>query len=272
MVNTLTRLNVVRSFFILLLLYTSGAWAGWSSDIRFSPREKQYFAKVTYWDIGDVTPNPLYGCSYLCSVTFWVVAAGTTGSPMNEVSFPGLTTSKTMGELAQSFANSGFFNREFYSRKGFPDKNVCVFFGYWGKISGGNGSYGPARFPGGMQCVPPVVDPSYCDLAEKEIELRHGVLRDEEVNGQTVSTSLHVTCSSKYPVRNMSADRDGSVYFNGGKQFRSELKIDGKDLGEGKVVEATPQGVTLTLSSTLMGYDGSIGVFQGSKAIIVSLP
>ncbi|OQV66365.1 hypothetical protein AK51_09460 [Serratia nematodiphila DZ0503SBS1] len=117
-----------------------------------------------------------------------------------------------------------------------------------------------------------MVDPSYCDLAEKEIELRHGVLRDEEVNGQTVSTSLHVTCSSKYPVRIMSADRDGSVYFNGGKQFRSELKIDGKDLGEGKVVEATPQGVTLTLSSTLMGYDGSIGVFQGSKAIIVSLP
>lgn len=270
MVNTLTRSNVVRSFFILLLLYTSGAWAGWSADIRYSPREKQYFAKVTYWDTGDVTPNPMYGCSYLCSVTFWVVAAGTTGSPMNEVSFPGLTTSKTMGELAQSFANSGFFNREFYSRQGFPDKNVCVFFGYWGRYPGG--AYGPARFPGGMQCVPPVIDPTYCDLAEKETELRHGVLRDEEVNGQTVSTSLHVTCSSKYPVRIMSADRVGSVYFNGGKQFRSELKIDGKDLGEGKVVEATPQGVSLTLSSTLMGYDGSIGVFQGSKTIIVSLP
>lgn len=56
------------------------------------------------------------------------------------------------------------------------------------------------------------------------------------------------------------------------RQFRSDLKVNGVDLGRGVAVNATPAGTRVILTSTLNGYDGSIGEFRGSKSIIVSVP
>ncbi|WOX39137.1 hypothetical protein, partial [Serratia marcescens] len=59
---------------------------------------------------------------------------------------------------------------------------------------------------------------------------------------------------------------------NGVNGFRSDLQVDGVNIGRGKVVTVTPTGVLLSLTSTLAGYDGSTGTFQGSKTIIIALP
>jgi hypothetical protein len=270
MPNVFIKLAVAKIIFILAVFCAPVAYAGWAADVRYVSNTQQYFAKVTYWDTGDTTPNPLYGCTYLCYITIYISTDKYNGAEMSKMTFKEITTSKTLGELAQNFAKAGYLNREVSSLQGFGNKEVCIFFGHPARYPGG--SYGPGIFPGGMNCIPPVIDPNYCDIAEKQIELNHGMLLADQVNGNTVSTSLRVKCSYTLPVRIMSSDRVGSIYFNSGNRFRSELKIDGESLGEGKVLDATPQGSELTLSSTLMGYDGSIGVFQGSKTIIVSLP
>ncbi|MGP2705970.1 MrpH family fimbial adhesin, partial [Serratia marcescens] len=83
---------------------------------------------------------------------------------------------------------------------------------------------------------------------------------------------LTVACTFNFKIRVMSSDESGTVYFNDKKQFRSELKLDGVNVGNGLLVTAPPEGKTLTLTSTLAGYDGSVGEFHGSKSIIISLP
>ncbi|PNU28649.1 hypothetical protein C2M07_22310 [Serratia marcescens] len=84
--------------------------------------------------------------------------------------------------------------------------------------------------------------------------------------------TLNMQCSSDLQVRIVSADNSGSIFFNGVGGFRSDLQVDGVNIGNGKVVTATPTGISLSLTSTLAGYEGSTGTFQGSKTIIIALP
>ncbi|RNW04252.1 hypothetical protein CAG37_020980 [Serratia nematodiphila] len=104
------------------------------------------------------------------------------------------------------------------------------------------------------------------------VVLDHGLLRAEMINGSTAEATLTVACTFKFQVRIMSSDRSGTVYFNDKKQFRSELTLDGISAGTGLLLTATPAGKTIKLTSMLMGFDGSVGEFQGAKSIIVSLP
>ncbi|WP_274864578.1 hypothetical protein [Serratia marcescens] len=275
----LLRTITADAFLLLTLWLSQSAYAGWSADIEFFPsatnsgnNENHYTAKLTYWDTNDTTPNPLYGCSSLCEVSFFYNDALTNGGQMGKLYFKEIETSKTIGELATHFARYGYLNREFSSPFGVGNSGACLFFGYWGRVPGAGGGYMPTPFPGGMQCVPPVITPTVCDIGEQQLELKHGALRGEDINGNTVSTTMHVKCNFAFKVRVMSSDRSGSIYFNGPQGFRSDLKVDGVNLGKGKVINATPKGATLLLSSTLVGYDGSLGTFNGSKVIIVSLP
>ncbi|CAI1844088.1 Uncharacterised protein [Serratia marcescens] len=256
---------------MLALLYIPNIYAGWELDVKFIPgkwsSENKYVAKVTSWDTNDVTPNPVYGCISNCTL-----AIGFKGNEVGyQMDFKEIITSKTLGELAGHFARRGYLNRQYTSREGQDTKGGCFYLGYFTKAGEGSG-YDLAPLPGGMTCVPPEIDPLFCNISEPQLELNHGMLRSDQINGHTVSTQLHVKCNSNFKVRIMASDRSGSIYFNGLKGFRSELQVDGVSLGEGKQVQATPQGVGLTLSSTLTGYDGSIGEFHGSKTIIVSLP
>ncbi|MBI6151092.1 MrpH family fimbial adhesin [Serratia surfactantfaciens] len=261
----------ISGFLLLAMLFAPGGYAGWDAEVRYEPKKRQYFAKVIYWDTSDTTPNPLYRCTYLCYLAVFARDNRTSGAEMwPQIDFQEIVTSKTLGELAQNFAKRGYLNRELVSAPYFGDGDACVYLGYW-RLLQGNAAYAPTMLPGGMACTPPVIDPTACDITEQQLELRHGALSSEEVNGHTVSTSLHVKCNINFPIRIMSPDRSGNVYLNAEKKFRSVLKIDGVDLGEGKTLEGTPAGAELTLSSTLMGYEGGSGVFQGSKTIIVSL-
>lgn len=222
---------------------------------------------IVSWDTEDNTPSPLYGCTtqQKCALRFAV--DGTV--PNTYIHFPEISQSKTLGELGRNFIARGFLNKEYRSLD-YANTPKCFSFGYLA----GSGSLGYVPLNGGMRCTPPVVTPTVCDIREPQLELRHGALRADAVNGNSVSTPLTVACSIDLKVRIMSSDRDGAIYFNAGKQFRSDLTINGVNLGEGALVTSNQAGAGLTLTSTLNGYDSSIGIgtFQGSKTIIVSLP
>lgn len=229
-----------------------------------------YYAKLTRWDTQDNTPNPLYGCimGNYCRLLFLQDSLFFDEG----IFFPEIITSKTVGELAQHFIDKGYLNKEFRSRQLSASSKHCITFGYLYEINGGQ-ALGPAPFPGGtQQCYVPEVTPGICDIYAPKLELEHGKITAELVNGHTTQMELTVACTFDYKVQIMSSDRSGSIFFNANKQFRSDLKVNGADLGRGVAVNATPAGTRVTLTSTLNGYDGSIGGFRGSKSIIVSVP
>ncbi|MEL5445945.1 PapG chaperone-binding domain-containing protein [Serratia ureilytica] len=264
-----------RVFFpFLIYLYSANACsAAWEMKSEYRPVNATYgyfVAKIVAWDTEDKTPNPLYGCSSggnLCYLAFTV----DNYYFLDKISFQNITTSKTLGELGKNFIQSGLLNREYRSMNHYyPSQPSCIYFGY--NAQGSNGSWSVIWFPGGEQCREPEIVPNVCELREPLVELDHGMLRAEVINGNTAEATLTVACTFNFKVRVMTSDRSGTVYFNDKKQFRSELKLDGVNAGNGVLVTAPPEGKTLTLTSTLAGYDGSVGEFQGSKSLIISLP
>ncbi|AWC78454.1 hypothetical protein ACJ8IP_14015 [Serratia sp. CY52157] len=247
--------------------------AAWEMKTEYRPINATYghfVAKIIAWDTEDKTPNPLYGCNSGQEYCYLAFVNGNTPF-MNKVYFSGVTTSKTLGELGKKFIQNGLLNREYRSKDyDYPNQPHCIYFGY--NTPTGNSSWGVIRFPGGEQCRVPEIVPNVCELREPLVELDHGMLRAEVINGSTAEAQLTVACTFNFKVRIMSSDRSGTVYFNDKKQFRSELKLDGVNVGDGLLITATPAGKTLTLTSTLAGYDGSVGEFQGAKSIIISLP
>ncbi|WP_232097472.1 hypothetical protein [Serratia ureilytica] len=261
------------ALFFLLALYAEGGFAGWEMKLQFRPLNSSYgnfWARIISWDTQDGAPNPLYGCKLSdanCSLYFAV-----DGSWFDSgIYFPEIRTSKTVGELGRYFISRGFLNRTYSSRQYSAYSPVCFSFGYVKEFSVG-GSIGFAPLPGGVQCITPEVVPNVCDFREQMLELDHGKLRAEVINGSTATAQLTVACTFDFDVRIMSSDRSGTIYFNDKKQFRSDLKVNGVDLGTGLLLKVKPAGTSLTVTSTLNGYDGSVGEFQGSKSIIISLP
>lgn len=256
---------------LVFFIYPINAVCDWHMEVDFVPTDINsgsgvFKGRVVAWDTQDNTPNPLYGCK----AGYCRMLLGLDGAWYDRSSFgfAEVSTSKTMGELGANFIRNGFIGRELTTL----DSNrrpKCIMFGY---LMEGTVSYHFVPLPGGMQCIPPAIVPTACDIREPQLELRYGTLADGVINGRTASTTLTVVCNFDFNVRIMSADRTGSIYFNADRQFRSDLTINGVNLGEGVLVSAKPTGVSLTLTSTLNGYDGSLGAFQGSKTIIVSLP
>ncbi|MGP0855895.1 hypothetical protein ACJ8QI_14455 [Serratia sp. CY84636] len=235
----------------------------------------QYSAKVTYWDINDDTPSPLYGCESrgdYCDVHIGYSDKGARGGWFGRRIVPGVTNMKTLGEVAAGYARAGWLNNPSTSNYGVvPGESPCFYLGYF--RSDGIGGAGSVILPGAsMTCIPPVIHPTACDIREVQLELNHGLLRAEAVNGHSATTTLTAVCNFDFTVRVMSADRNSQVYFTAGRPFRSDLTLDGVPLGQGVVIKATPYGTRLTLRSVLSGYDGGIGRFDGAKTIILSLP
>ena len=266
--NILKKVICVFSLMLTLLFPPAASSSPWTLETSVLPGPLARFdfsVKITSWDIYNTTSNPLYQCS-TCRIFVYVMDIyGVNSQYVGFINTTGEARNlKTLGELGEYLMRRGDFNKTFTSTKWGGGGGTCFFLGY--------SEAGIKRLPGGDNFCYHQVDPTYCNIYMPNSQLRHGTLSPDKINGNTVSTSLYVQCSADLAVRIASADRSGSINLKGYGGFRSELKVDGVNLGDGKVVTATPAGVGLTLSSTLTGYDGSIGTFQGSKTIVVSLP
>ena len=172
---------------------------------------------------------------------------------------------KTIGELARAFREKGLLNeKSILFGLNANTHRVCYGLQY---------HYRGLRslMPGGVyKCNGIEIVPTYCSISELYIELNHGAISANAVNGHTVSRSVNASCNTDFKVRISAVDESGVLPLGSGLQ--SQLKVNGADLGEGYVDTVGPAGKRFTLSSTLSGYTSGTGNFQGSKVIILSMP
>ncbi|WP_438811713.1 MrpH family fimbial adhesin [Serratia marcescens] len=112
--------------------------------------------------------------------------------------------------------------------------------------------------------------PTYCSIVEFYIELDHGSVSSNAINGQTVSSTFRATCNQNFELSIIAKDEKGEVPLGGG--LISHLTINGDDLGLEHTEVVGPEGKTFVISSTLSGSVSGTGEFQGSKVIILSTP
>lgn len=267
--------RVVRCIFMLstLLLISNQVRAAWEIDVKFYPDYSQHLVKITRWDEDDPAPNPLWSCEYSGLKCVLGIYARRGGSISYSEDFPmpkKVSSLRTMGELAKVFREQGYLGKEIWSKRvGYPYTNYCYYLGMYTLTGGGTISMIPV--PGGvLECPTTEIIPTYCKIEEPYIELNHGSLSGDSVNGNTVSKPIHVTCNNNFNLAIRSKDSQGQLSLGGG--LKSQLKVNGTDLGLGYSEVVGPAGKTFTLSSTLSGYTNGTGVFQGSSVIILGLP
>ncbi|HEP1044393.1 TPA: hypothetical protein QIY62_002936 [Serratia marcescens] len=266
-----------------LVLFSFRASAVWELEMRFDPTVitgATSLAKVVRWDINDPTPNPIKGCynpisgnSERCRILVIQRSSGAGGwGPSSGAEYFDMTTEAsnlfTMGELGALFAKKGFLNKEMKTSKmNYPYKGYCYSLGY---ISVGSvGSY--LFLPSGKQeCVRADIVPTICSIAEPYIELDHGGLNPNQVNGNSVSQSFTVTCNQDFYIRIIAQDSNSTLSLGGG--ITSHLQVNGTDLGTGYEAVVGPAGKAFTLTSSLSGTPNNFGDFQSSKIILLSLP
>ncbi|HGM5475717.1 TPA: hypothetical protein ACKP1C_002984 [Serratia marcescens] len=258
-----------KILFLWLLLHVPQAAASWVIDAQYSPSQKRFIVKVIRWDEYDPARNPLKNCRFTstCKLAFTYSDRSHYIDPFGYMDMPEASDLNTMGELAQLFARKGYLNREVKSQFGLYEE-PCLGLAY-PVYSAGSIPYVP--LPGGeFECFAPQIDPTYCSIADAYIELNHGTINTNSVNGRVAAKQFRVACNNAFSLAIIAVDKNGSVSLGGG--IISHLKINGVDIGSGYLDRIGPEGKTLTLTSTLSGYRGGTGDFQGYKVIMLTLP
>ncbi|HID9898597.1 hypothetical protein ACI2JW_21490 [Serratia ureilytica] len=231
----------------------------------------QYKATLTRWDVTDEsTPNPMYGCSPLsCKIYIHlstenaIMSGGWLALTTDQSQW--VSTSKTYAELARRLGvNRVAIGKLFNVPKG---TRYCAALGHTNPRGGGL-IYMPGS---GFDCMFPAIEPTVCNIPEPIINLMHGTVTSNKVNGHTASAVFHVRCNFPFRVRLRSADEQGSVLFNAADGFRSDLSVNGVSLaGKGLLIDATPAGTSVNITSTLKNYSGRMGDFNGVAVIVIS--
>jgi len=265
----------MKPFFIFCMLFISlQAKASWELDVKYFPQDDQVRVKVIRWDVDDSSRNLLYNCwdpiaasDQRCRLFIGYDNAEhhgvTIGAPFDmgkEVS-----DLRTMGAVAAVFARKGYLNQERRGGAQLMGRKNCFSLAW--KFP--NGFTGPLP-NGAVDCALPEITPTYCSIREPYIELDHGSVTSEGVNGHTVSHSFKAACNNDFKVLIVAQDGKGDLPLGGG--ITSQLKVNGADLGAGHVAVVGPAGKSFTLSSTLSGSPSGAGEFQGSKVIMLALP
>ncbi len=277
------KLGVLMKLFkwlmLVPLLYSGSAAAAWTLNVQYDPRDdnkRVFYVSVVSFEQNDPSPNPLYReCGVfsaqrlMCEMAIVYTSSLSAGTAFTEtMPVPGAEHAQTMGELAKIFADAGYLNRVFKSQNVlFQPESYCFLLAYRKVHTSGSGF---VRLPGGSSvCQPSELIPTFCDFTETSLELNHGRLTPDQVNGHTASAQISASCTTPYWVRIRSADKKSVLEM--GEGLKSDLKVNGVDLAEGMSVRLTPTAQTFTITSTLNGYSQGEGEFQGSTIIILGL-
>ncbi|MBT8769305.1 MrpH family fimbial adhesin [Metapseudomonas boanensis] len=125
---------------------------------------------------------------------------------------------------------------------------------------------------GGIPGAPPEPELS-CSLYGS-IDLRHGNVTPESVNGHTASTTVYVTCSKSATVKlAVTPGTQGSLKLTGVSGLTSSLYADGVGGGRSLSISAGTSYTAVTIKSVLKA-DGavSVGSFKGSTYAVLSIP
>ncbi|HEJ1075205.1 MULTISPECIES: MrpH family fimbial adhesin [Serratia] len=264
----------MKPFFIFCMLFISlQVKASWELDVKYFPEVNQVRVNVSRWDVDDSSSNLLYrcwdpiaasdaGCRLFIAYDNEDRVGTTLGAPFNmgkEVS-----DLRTMGEVAAVFARKGYLNQVRIGGGQLMGRRNCFSLAWKYRT----GFTGPLP-NGAVDCALPEITPTYCSIREPYIELDHGSVTSDGVNGHTVSRSFSAACNNDFKVLIVAQGGKGDLPLGGG--IISHLKVNGDDLGTGHAEVVGPAGKTFTLSSTLSGSPSGVGEFQGSKVIMLAL-
>ncbi|MER5273839.1 MrpH family fimbial adhesin [Serratia marcescens] len=234
---------------------------------------------IKQWDTNDLRPNPMYGCTS-CALHLRYRLPWSGGGydvyVFGDYGDGWIRDSKTLGELAQRAQQKGWVgpNSPRYIVNATSGWGLCTYLQYSdhavikGSIPGGT-----IDADGYATCDAPVVLPTQCNIREPQVEIRHGLVAPDKVNGSQASAQITVWCNETFPVRIVAAEANATDFIRLSKasNFRSIVTINGRPFSKGALIDAGPAGTKVNLISTLANYSGEVGDFQGSATIVVSI-
>ncbi|HGM5966639.1 hypothetical protein I5N37_05005 [Serratia marcescens] len=266
---------------MLLFLYVN---IGYANDVVFKVEfrgavDKYYGAYaviIERWNSSlEDTPNPLYKCDGVgarCELLIFYKQENVPEFGYNYISLAEVDVynKKTVADLSREVNRVGAVGKEHILI--YPlswNVRLCLFLG--GSYIGGKRAY---PIPGTtVQCTYPLLPPTVCNVAEASINLNHGTVMAQQVNGHTASSSFHVACTSPMRVRLQTADEQGSIFLNPEKTLRSDIFVNGVSIANNGVVidAATGGGTEVSIKSVLSGAGFIQGKFSGNKVLILAI-
>jgi hypothetical protein len=244
-----------------------------------------YTFTIADWDEVDSTPNPCYG---LTACTIFIghrhTAAGTSGSgtvrSWGADSYPFITASETMGELGKEIKT--IFSLPFSSTTNHTANTVateeCVgmFYAAGKNLGSNNSSTNNSTFSGypimpGSICGAAPAPSGGCDFNQDVLNLNHGTLTRQELEGHEVSETVSIHCTTSqtlklfiYSADNVQLRDDGSLY--------SELYMNDNVLGTAGFTLDVAEQENVTVKSVLR-TNGSVaaGEFSGSTVMLITV-
>ncbi|AGE16140.1 MULTISPECIES: hypothetical protein [unclassified Serratia (in: enterobacteria)] len=233
---------------------------------------------INQWDTNDLRPNPMYGCNSCALHLRYRLPWWGSGHDAQVFADTGgwLSNSKTLGEVALGAQQQGLVgpNATRYLVRSVSGWGLCAYLAYSdhavikGTILGG--AIDANRYPA---CEAPVVHPTQCNIREPQVDIRHGLVAPDKVNGSQASAQITVWCNETLPVRIVAAEANATDFISLSKasNFRSIVTINGSPFSKGAFIDAGSAGTKVNLTSTLANYSGEVGDFQGSATIVVSI-
>ncbi|CAI1904168.1 exotoxin [Serratia plymuthica] len=262
--------------FVAVFIYTGTAQA--SIFMQVTKRTGDWFSGRFYyemidWTTDDNTPNPCYkksNCMLMITSSHnYMLSTNDTDGFWKADKNPWVSNSETMGILGQNFKQfvgvprSGNFP---YASLTGARGCVSVFYTTRSVIGGLN------RLPGSICAMPPD-ETNACEIKTPQLMLDHGVLAPEQLNNNTVTDSLLLSCHQTTEIELYISENTGGVMLRSDGSLFSNLKLNGQPANKGITLKVGPTGTTVQVSSVLRAV-GNIeaGIFQGSAVALLALP
>ncbi|MNJ22864.1 hypothetical protein D3C77_172390 [compost metagenome] len=126
----------------------------------------------------------------------------------------------------------------------------------------------------GQIVAPPPVEPPLACSISNAIDLRHGSVSMEALDGNRAITTAYVSCNRRATVNvAVAPNTQGRVQLSGISGLHSELSVNGKGGGNAVSISASTVSQPLIIQSVLR-TDGAItaGAFRGSSYALLSIP
>lgn len=218
---------------LLFLFFTCHAYSWVSASVQWTPKGKEYTAKITEADSsGD---NQSYVCAYFCKV--WLVS--TSKKTKSEVILSPNVAEINDKELAALLKNKTVAG---VSPEVNPGEQGCLF-----GIIGSN--LKQTQFLSGCGIVPK--KPVTCEISHKTISFDYGDVAFDKVAGNSLSNKIKITCSDKATLKVIATDTaGGSNQIKLSDELLSSLTIDNVNGLKGVTISDT-KATSVTLTSTL---------------------
>ncbi|EAW0727645.1 hypothetical protein BKF00_21720 [Salmonella enterica] len=250
---------------IIFFLFSSMVFAGDIPVPRIT-ESTTYSATATY-TIADVGPSadivPPEGEGVSLMMLFRNSGRETTMDPYKKPYWKRADGIKTVGEIAMEiYDDYGSYMEQFSLHGVTPSDDDCIGWGYGDIAPQSAYAIGVATIVGGCAPIPP---PGFsCNIDSQNIELDHHSLTKQSVNGNSVSTSINVSCDSETAVKfSLSTDLD---YIELSPSGTSELFVN--DLPLNSEIELPAGSSTIKLNDKLSGVTET-GVSSGSSVLVI---